>query len=38
MGQARGVYTFYSHLKWAPAIFLGYIASIIVHLLIWGII
>ena len=33
MGQARGVYTFYSHLKWAPAIFLGYIASIIVHLL-----
>ena len=38
MGQARGVYTFYGHLKWAPAIFLGYIASIIVHLLIWGII
>ena len=38
MGQARGVYTFYSHLKWAPAIFLGYIASIIVHLLWWGII
>ena len=38
MGQARGVYTFYSHLRWAPAIFLGYIASIIVHLLIWGII
>ena len=38
MGQARGLYTFYSHLKWAPAIFLGYIASIIVHLLIWGII
>ena len=38
MGQARGVYTFYSHLKWAPAIFLGYIASIIVPLLIWGII
>jgi Na+/H+ antiporter NhaD/arsenite permease-like protein len=38
MGQARGVYTFSSHLKWAPAIFLGYILSIIVHLLIWGII
>ena len=38
MGQARGMYTFYSHLKWAPAIFLGYILSIIVHLLIWGII
>ena len=38
MGQARGMYTFFSHLKWAPAIFLGYILSIIVHLLIWGII
>jgi Na+/H+ antiporter NhaD/arsenite permease-like protein len=38
MGQARGIYTFSSHLKWAPAIFLGYILSIIVHLLIWGII
>jgi len=38
MGQARGMYTFSSHLKWAPAIFLGYILSIIVHLLIWGII
>ena len=38
MGQARGMYTFYSHLKWAPAIFLGYILSIIVHLLIWDII
>ena len=38
MGQARGMYTFYRHLKWAPAIFLGYILSIIVHLLIWDII
>ena len=38
MGQARGIYTFSSHLKWAPAIFLGYILSIIVHLLIWDII
>ena len=38
MGQARGMYTFSSHLKWAPAIFLGYILSIIVHLLIWDII
>lgn len=33
MGQARGVYTFFSHLKWTPAIALGYAASIAVHLL-----
>ncbi|MCE0557685.1 MULTISPECIES: sodium:proton antiporter NhaD [unclassified Motilimonas] len=32
MGQARGIYTFGAHLKWAPAIALGYIASILVHL------
>ncbi|WP_297527333.1 sodium:proton antiporter NhaD [Thiohalobacter sp.] len=32
MGQARGVYTFFSHLKWTPAIALGYAASIWVHL------
>lgn len=32
MGQARGRYTFYSHLKWTPAIALGYAASIAVHL------
>ena len=32
MGQARGVYTFFSHLKWSWAILLGYAASIIVHL------
>jgi NhaD family Na+/H+ antiporter len=32
MGQARGVYTFFSHLKWAPVIALGYIASIYTHL------
>ncbi len=32
MGQARGLYTFFGHLKWAPAIALGYGASIIVHL------
>ncbi|MBU2713068.1 sodium:proton antiporter NhaD [Zooshikella harenae] len=36
MGQARGQYTFFSHLKWTPAIALGYIASIWVHLLING--
>lgn len=32
MGQARGVYTFFSHLKWTPAIALGYAASIMVHM------
>ncbi|MFT6050543.1 MAG: NhaD family Na+/H+ antiporter [Halioglobus sp.] len=34
MGQARGHYTFFSHLKWTPAIALGYFASIYVHFLI----
>lgn len=32
MGQARGAYTFFSHLRWAPAIVLGYAASIFAHL------
>ncbi|WP_151703189.1 sodium:proton antiporter NhaD [Nitrincola alkalilacustris] len=32
MGQARGIYTFFGHLKWAPVIMLGYIASVLVHL------
>src|SRR5690606_39868215 len=32
MGQARGYYTFMSHLKWTPAIALGYIVSVIAHL------
>lgn len=32
MGQARGYYTFVGHLKWAPVILLGYVASILVHL------
>jgi NhaD family Na+/H+ antiporter len=32
MGQARGYYTFASHLKWTPVIALGYAASIYVHL------
>jgi len=32
MGQARGKYTFFGHLKWAPVIALGYIASIGVHM------
>jgi Na+/H+ antiporter NhaD/arsenite permease-like protein len=34
MGQARGIYTFFSHLKWSWAVALGYAASIWVHLLI----
>ncbi len=33
MGQARGIYTFSSHLKWIWAIALGYAASIAVHLM-----
>ena len=36
MGQARGYYTFFGHLKWTPVIFLGYVASIYVHVLISG--
>ena len=32
MGQARGKYTFFSHLKWTPAIALGYAASIYAHM------
>ncbi|RKZ94440.1 MAG: sodium:proton antiporter [Gammaproteobacteria bacterium] len=32
MGQARGIYTFFAHMKWIWAIALGYAASIWVHL------
>lgn len=32
MGQARGIYTFFSHLKWTPVIALGYGASILSHM------
>lgn len=31
MGQARGKYTFFGHLRWTPAIAAGYAASIMVH-------
>ncbi len=34
MGQARGKYTFFGHLKWTWAIALGYAASIVVHMYI----
>ena len=36
MGQAKGIYTFTSHLKWTPAIALGYAGSIVAHFLING--
>ena len=32
MGQARGIYTFFAHLKWSWAIGLGYAASIWMHM------
>ena len=31
MGSAKGIYTFFSHLKWSWAIALGYICSIAAH-------
>ena len=34
MGQAKGAYTFFGHLKWLPAIAMGYAASIATHLYI----
>jgi len=36
MGQSDHKYTFFSHLKWTPAIAGGYIGSIVVHYLING--
>nr|WP_245549536.1 MULTISPECIES: sodium:proton antiporter NhaD [Methylomicrobium] len=36
MGQTKGLYTFTSHLKWTPAIVLGFFASIGAHFLING--
>jgi NhaD family Na+/H+ antiporter len=36
MGQARGIYTFFGHLRWTPAIAAGFAASILVHLWING--
>ena len=34
MGQARGQYTFFSHLKWTPVIAAGFALSIWVHMLV----
>jgi Na+/H+ antiporter NhaD/arsenite permease-like protein len=36
MGQARGVYTFFSHLRWSWAVVAGYIVSIWAHLALNG--
>jgi Na+/H+ antiporter NhaD/arsenite permease-like protein len=36
MGQARGTYTFFAHLKWTWAIALGYAAGIAAHISING--
>jgi len=36
MGQARGQYTFFSHLKWTPAIAAGFALSVWVHFLVNG--
>lgn len=32
MGQARGVYTFFVHLRWTPVILLGYAVAVMLHL------
>ena len=34
MGQARGIYTFFAHLKWSWAIALGYVVSVWLHFLV----
>jgi Na+/H+ antiporter NhaD/arsenite permease-like protein len=36
MGQSNHKYTFFTHLKWTPAIAAGYVGSIFVHYLING--
>lgn len=36
MGTSRGMYTFFSHLKWTPAIVAGYAASIFAHYVMNG--
>lgn len=37
MGQARGVYTFFAHLKWTWAVALGYVAAIWAHIALNGV-
>ena len=36
MGQSKGAYTFFGHLKWSWVIALGYAASIAAHFLVNG--
>ncbi|MGY6213613.1 sodium:proton antiporter NhaD [Methylolobus aquaticus] len=36
MGTSRGMYTFFSHIKWTPAVAAGYAASILTHYWING--
>jgi hypothetical protein len=36
MGQARGAYTFFGHLRWTPAIAIGYAAGIVAHLALFA--
>jgi len=36
MGQAKGIYTFSSHLRWTGVIFIGYVMSILTHLWLSG--
>jgi Na+/H+ antiporter NhaD/arsenite permease-like protein len=36
MGQARGVYTFFGHLRWSWAVAIGYVASVATHFLVNG--
>lgn len=36
MGTSRGMYTFFSHIQWTPAVVAGYVASIVAHYLING--
>ena len=38
MGQAKGIYTFSSHLRWTGVIFIGYVFSILTHLWLSGMI
>lgn len=34
MGQAKGIYTFFEHMRWTKHIALGYVASIITHFIV----
>lgn len=34
MGQTKGIYTFFTHLRWTPVIALGYVVGILAHFLI----